>query len=138
MIGDVLQPTHLIFILVVALLVLGPKRLPEVGRSLGKGIRDFKGALSGDLDSSHDDYQSGTSSESGLASATPVTPATTAVTSDQDEQTAEGFPFPPVAPTPASASEAAEEVTPGPETEPAAEATPEPVAPAPDSSSHRA
>ncbi len=51
MIGDVLQPTHLIFILVVALLVLGPKRLPEVGKSLGKGIRDFKGALSGlDID----------------------------------------------------------------------------------------
>jgi TatA/E family protein of Tat protein translocase len=47
MIGDILQPTHLIFILVVALLVLGPKRLPEVGRSLGKGIRDFRGAMSG-------------------------------------------------------------------------------------------
>ena len=31
MIGDILQPTHLIFVLVVALLVLGPKRLPEVG-----------------------------------------------------------------------------------------------------------
>ena len=47
MIGDILQPTHLLFILVVALLVLGPKRLPEVGRSLGKGLRDFKGAMSG-------------------------------------------------------------------------------------------
>jgi sec-independent protein translocase protein TatA len=47
MVGDILQPTHLIFILVVALLVLGPKRLPEVGRSLGKGIRDFKGAMAG-------------------------------------------------------------------------------------------
>jgi sec-independent protein translocase protein TatA len=46
-VGDILQPTHLIFILLVALLVLGPKRLPEVGRSLGKGIRDFRGALSG-------------------------------------------------------------------------------------------
>jgi sec-independent protein translocase protein TatA len=46
-IGDVLAPTHLIFILLIALLVLGPKRLPEVGRSLGKGIRDFRGALSG-------------------------------------------------------------------------------------------
>jgi sec-independent protein translocase protein TatA len=45
-IGDILQPTHLIFILLIALLVLGPKRLPEVGRSLGRGIRDFKYALS--------------------------------------------------------------------------------------------
>jgi sec-independent protein translocase protein TatA len=47
-IGDILQPTHLLFILVVALLVLGPKRLPEVGRSLGRGMRDFRNALSGD------------------------------------------------------------------------------------------
>jgi sec-independent protein translocase protein TatA len=47
-IGDILQPTHLLFVLVVALLVLGPKRLPEVGRALGKGLRDFKSALSGD------------------------------------------------------------------------------------------
>ena len=47
MIGDLLQPTHLLFVLVIALLVLGPKRLPEVGRSLGKGLRDFKEAVSG-------------------------------------------------------------------------------------------
>jgi sec-independent protein translocase protein TatA len=46
--SDILQPTHLLFILVVALLVLGPKRLPEVGRSLGRGLRDFRNALSGD------------------------------------------------------------------------------------------
>ena len=48
MIGDILQPTHLLFVLVIALLVLGPKRLPEVGRSLGRGLRDFRSALSGD------------------------------------------------------------------------------------------
>lgn len=47
-IGDILQPTHLLFVLVIALLVLGPKKLPEVGRSLGRGIRDFRNALSGD------------------------------------------------------------------------------------------
>jgi len=47
-IGDILQPTHLLFILVIALLVLGPKRLPEVGRSLGRGLRDFRMAISGD------------------------------------------------------------------------------------------
>jgi sec-independent protein translocase protein TatA len=47
-IGDILQPTHLLLILVVALLVLGPKRLPEVGRSLGKGLRDFRQAISFD------------------------------------------------------------------------------------------
>ena len=48
MIGDILQPTHLLFVLVVALLVLGPKRLPEVGRSLGRGLRDFRQAVSGE------------------------------------------------------------------------------------------
>jgi sec-independent protein translocase protein TatA len=52
MIGDILQPTHLLFVLVVALLVLGPKRLPEAGRALGKGIRDFRTAISGDEDRS--------------------------------------------------------------------------------------
>src|SRR6516165_3923845 len=52
MVGDLLQPTHLLFVLVVALLVLGPKRLPEVGRSLGKGRRDFRHAMSGE---DHDD-----------------------------------------------------------------------------------
>jgi TatA/E family protein of Tat protein translocase len=46
-VGDILQPTHLLLILVVALVVLGPKRLPEVGRSLGKGLRDFRSAVSG-------------------------------------------------------------------------------------------
>ena len=47
-VGDILQPTHLLFILVVALLVLGPKRLPEVGRALGRGLRDFRSAISGE------------------------------------------------------------------------------------------
>ena len=48
MVGDILQPTHLVFVLVVALLVLGPKRLPEVGRQLGSGLRDFKAAINGE------------------------------------------------------------------------------------------
>ena len=48
MVGDIFQPTHLLFVLVVALLVLGPKRLPEVGRTLGNGIRDFQSAIKGE------------------------------------------------------------------------------------------
>ena len=55
MIGDILQPTHLLFVLVIALLVLGPKRLPEVGRSLGRGLRDFRTALSGEEHESRDE-----------------------------------------------------------------------------------
>ncbi len=46
--NDILQPTHLLLILVVALLVLGPKRLPEATRSIGRGIHDFKSAVTGD------------------------------------------------------------------------------------------
>jgi sec-independent protein translocase protein TatA len=47
MIGNILSPKHLLLVLAVALLVLSPKRLPEVGRGLGSAIRDFKGSLSG-------------------------------------------------------------------------------------------
>ncbi len=50
---DILQPTHIILILLVALVVLGPKRLPEVGRSLGRGLRDFKAGISGVQDEAH-------------------------------------------------------------------------------------
>ena len=44
-------PTEIIILLVVALLVFGPKRLPEMGRSIGKGMREFKDSVSG----KHDD-----------------------------------------------------------------------------------
>ena len=40
----------LIVILIVALLVFGPKRLPEIGRSLGKGMREFKDSITGSSD----------------------------------------------------------------------------------------
>jgi sec-independent protein translocase protein TatA len=39
------SPTHLIFIAIVALVVLGPKRLPDLARSLGNGIREFRQSL---------------------------------------------------------------------------------------------
>jgi sec-independent protein translocase protein TatA len=42
-----LQPTHLIFILLIVLILFGPGKLPDLGRSLGKGIREFKDALRG-------------------------------------------------------------------------------------------
>jgi sec-independent protein translocase protein TatA len=39
-------PLELIVVLAIALVVLGPRRLPDAGRSLGRGLREFKGALS--------------------------------------------------------------------------------------------
>lgn len=41
-------PMELIVVLVVALLVFGPRRLPELGKSLGGGMRTFKDSLSGE------------------------------------------------------------------------------------------
>ncbi|HEV3279299.1 MAG TPA: twin-arginine translocase TatA/TatE family subunit [Terriglobia bacterium] len=47
MLEGLFQPTHLILILAIALLIFGPKKLPELGQGLGKGIRGFKDALKG-------------------------------------------------------------------------------------------
>jgi sec-independent protein translocase protein TatA len=44
-----LQPTHLFFILLIVLILFGPGKLPELGKGLGKGIREFKDALRGGM-----------------------------------------------------------------------------------------
>jgi len=48
-------PMELILVLVIALLVLGPKRLPEAGRAVGKGMREFKDSLAGITNSDEDE-----------------------------------------------------------------------------------
>jgi len=40
-------PLELVVVLIIALVIFGPKRLPELGRSMGKGIREFRGSISG-------------------------------------------------------------------------------------------
>ncbi len=45
MFDGILQPTHLIIILIICLLVFGPKKLPELGRGLGESIREFKKSM---------------------------------------------------------------------------------------------
>ena len=49
-------PLEIVLILIVALIVFGPKRLPELGRSMGKGIREFKNSVTGD-DKDDDDVR---------------------------------------------------------------------------------
>jgi sec-independent protein translocase protein TatA len=48
-----LQPTHLIIILIIALVFLGPKRIPEAGRALGQGLKEFKSSISGGTEEHH-------------------------------------------------------------------------------------
>ena len=43
-------PMEIIVVLIIALVVFGPKRLPDLGHSLGKGIREFKGSVTGETD----------------------------------------------------------------------------------------
>lgn len=43
-----LAPTTAVIVLVIALVIFGPGKLPELGRSLGQGIKEFKGATNGD------------------------------------------------------------------------------------------
>lgn len=44
------QPMHLLFILLIVLIIFGPGKLPELGKGLGKGIREFKDALRGGME----------------------------------------------------------------------------------------
>ncbi len=45
--GELFTPTHLLLVLVVALLLFGPRKLPELGKGLGEGIRGFKEGIKG-------------------------------------------------------------------------------------------
>jgi sec-independent protein translocase protein TatA len=50
------QPMHLLVVLGIALLVFGPKRLPELGKGLGDGIRGFRSAMKEDADSTDAEF----------------------------------------------------------------------------------
>jgi sec-independent protein translocase protein TatA len=54
---DLFAPSHLILLVIIGLLVFGPGRLPELGASLGKAIREFRGSMAG-ITSAVDDVKS--------------------------------------------------------------------------------
>ncbi len=53
------SPFHLLIVLVIAILLLGPKRIPEVAHSLGSGIRHFRNSLSGEDPETEEDEATG-------------------------------------------------------------------------------
>jgi sec-independent protein translocase protein TatA len=57
-------PLELGIVLVIALIIFGPKRLPELGRSMGRGIREFKSSISGDKDEEEERKRAELESES--------------------------------------------------------------------------
>jgi sec-independent protein translocase protein TatA len=48
--GDLLQPTHLIILAIIVLVLFGGKKLPELGKGLGEGLRGFKEGMKGVTD----------------------------------------------------------------------------------------
>ena len=53
------SPIQILIVLAIALVVLGPKRLPEMGRSLGRGLREFKGSVTGAAEHDHEPPDAG-------------------------------------------------------------------------------
>ncbi len=75
-----LSPIQLIIVLVIAVLVLGPSRLPQFSRAVGKGLRDFKGAVAGE--------HFGDDPPPAAANSTAATPPAPAATATQPVTTA--------------------------------------------------
>jgi sec-independent protein translocase protein TatA len=77
MLGNI-GPLEIIVVLIIALIVFGPKRLPELGNSLGKGIREFKDSVTGENkdDDVDDDVKAISASQ---ATTTPVEEQATTV-----------------------------------------------------------
>ena len=93
------NPIHILFLLVILLLVFGAKRLPEMGKSMGEGMRGFKDAITGETSShvSPMSTQTHTPVHSPELSAAPVMPAQDAPQWTTERQPAEHTSATPVA-----------------------------------------
>jgi len=63
-------PLELMIVLVIALMVFGPKKLPELGKSLGSGMREFKSSITGEKDEADQDVASDEAHRARLAAVT--------------------------------------------------------------------
>jgi len=75
-------PLELAIVLIIALVVFGPKRLPELGRSVGRGIREFKSSISGD----HDDDDE-PEAQAKIESAQPPPPPSESAQAEKADET---------------------------------------------------
>ena len=83
-------PLELAIVVIIALVIFGPKRLPELGKSLGDGMREFKSSISGE--SKHDDppeIENGVEDDDALIEEDEPTPASVA-RADTEAQTQTG------------------------------------------------
>jgi sec-independent protein translocase protein TatA len=65
------SPLHIVILLLIVLLLFGAKRLPEIGHSLGKGMREFKGALMGEDEQKSPELVPPTTPEPTVVATTP-------------------------------------------------------------------
>jgi sec-independent protein translocase protein TatA len=80
------SPIQILIVLVIALIVFGPKRLPEMGRSIGRGIREFRGAIMDD--------GSGAPARTPEPARPAAATATAAVATPEDDDILEGIVVP--------------------------------------------
>jgi sec-independent protein translocase protein TatA len=79
------SPTHIILLLLIALLLFGAKRLPEIGRSLGSGMREFKDSVTGHESEEPKTPTQLTPAQSVETTATPPAPVETAAGASSSE-----------------------------------------------------
>lgn len=85
-------PLELAIVLIIALVIFGPKRLPELGKSLGNGMREFKDSVTGGGDDDDDDpkeIENGVEEPLPTAQTTEATPATEVTPTQAAESTSE-------------------------------------------------
>ena len=74
-------PWHIVLLLLIALLLFGGRRLPEIGKALGSGMREFKDAITGNSSSPAEDPQPE------LPPAEPTAASTTATPTERERET---------------------------------------------------